>query len=254
VPVLGEGHAPVEQAAEVGLIAMHLQHEILSMLAQEQLALDVSTGHPYQRQGVRLMRAVIAGDVQHRRKLAAGPEYRRAGAGQEMIALDVMLGRKHHDRLALHDRGTHGVGALAVLGPGHPGLQRHALGARQELRIPEGMQDEPVGSAQQHHAAGALYLLVQDVHHRLRSADQFGVALQRGTQITFVNAPDLTHAVALKTGLRATHPGAADYLGNHAVWDFTGVQKKMVGAANQCRVRQGAVTHAVLLLEANVSI
>jgi hypothetical protein len=68
------------------------------------------------------------------------------------------------------------VGALALLGPGHAGRQRHLAGAVEEVVVAHRVQDGALRVGQHDHALGVDDLLEQHLHHRRSVREQALVA------------------------------------------------------------------------------
>ena len=149
----------------------------------EHLVLDHLRRHAHQGQGVAVVAAFVAGDVERADHLAMRIEDRRAGAGQDLVGIQVMVRPMNHHRLLLGQRGADRVGAFAALGPADAGHERDARGLLEEIAVAERMQDQAFLVGQQHHAVGVGDLLVQRLHHRRGMLVEEAVLLERGVEL-----------------------------------------------------------------------
>ena len=144
-------------------------------------------------------------------QLAAGAGERGGGAGEKIIALEVMLGAIHHDRLPLDERRADGIGAALILGPASPGGERDLGRAATEIRIPRRFEQVAIGIGEQQDAAGILDLAVEIRNHRPGLADQHGIALSGDAPFSLAI---MRHIAAVLLGRQPRHPaalpGAAD--------------------------------------------
>ncbi len=197
---------------------------------------------------VALVTAVVAGDVEYAGHIAARIEHRSGGTRQEMILADKVVPGVDHHRFALDDRGTDGVGALLLLGPGNTGLERDVLGLGNEIRIAHRMQDEAVPAAEEHYAARAGELVVEIFHHGSRQIDQAPVLAHRHPQIRFVDAPDFADAIVGHAESNTALPRSLDEIRDDALGNNPLIEELSVGTADRRDVGVDlVVVHADLL-------
>jgi len=178
----GDGGHPLLQAAQILRLFVEADQDVLGMGRLEQPLFDHRRRQAGEAQGVALLGAVIAGNVEHAEQAAIGAEDRAGAAGQEGVVLHEMLGAEHRDRLFLGQRGADGVGAAQVFVPRGAGGEHHPVGAADEIGIADGFQQQAAGVGQDHHAAGFANLLVDVFHHRPAQRQQCPVAFLFGFQ------------------------------------------------------------------------
>ena len=100
-----------------------------------------------------------------------------------MVGVHVVLVGMHERGYLFDQRGADGVGALGLLRPVHPRLQRNLAGAGQKVVIADRVDDGAGGIAQHHHVLGVDDLLIEHLHHRRGMFVQAQVALAGQRQV-----------------------------------------------------------------------
>jgi len=170
--VLRQCDEPLGHGAEPFDLRMQPKHDAPVMARQEELMLDHACARAHQPEGVAMVATAVAGDVEHAEQLTGGVGDGGGRAGQEGIALEIVLGAVHDDRRAVGQRRADRVGAAPLLAPDRPGAQGHARGAVGEIEVAEGVQQHAVRVGERDHAAAVADLLAQEGHHRRRMRDQ----------------------------------------------------------------------------------
>ena len=127
-----------------------------------------------QGQRVTVVAAVVAGDVEHAQHPAARIDDRRGGAGQEAVALQVVLARVHDARRAPRRVPCrwHWCRATARSSSRRGAAPRDAARSTKP-GSPSDVQQHALRVGQDDHAVGVADLLEQELHHRPRVRDQF---------------------------------------------------------------------------------
>jgi hypothetical protein len=171
-----------QRADELGP-RMEVQAQRVAEVIGEPVVLDHARRHLHQPHRVVVVRALVAGDVEHAQHVAARVEDRRGGAGQEAVLAHEMLVGMHERRLLGDQRGADRVRALAGLGPVRAGRQRHLRRAAQEVVVPDRVQHRALRIGQHDHAFGGQDLLEQHLHHRRGVFVEAAVALAGDGQV-----------------------------------------------------------------------
>lgn len=188
---------------------MEAQAQGLAVARVEQAVLDHLRRRAHQAEGVRVAAALVAGDVEHAEQAPVRRRHRGGRAGEEAVAFEIVLGAMHDDGTSLGERGADGVGAAVPLVPGGAAHQRDALGAAEEIRVAEGLQQHTAVVGEDHHAAGIARLGVQVFHHRPRVGDEFLLTLGGARELEAVELGRLGQAAdGGEAGREAAAPGA----------------------------------------------
>lgn len=169
--VFAERHQAFGDGAQAFGLRMQAHDDAGGVAGGEELVLHHARAAAHQGQGVAVVAAAVAGDVQHAQQLAAGVGDGGGGTGEEAVALQVVLAGMHHARRA--------VGKVGFAG----GVQQQAL------RV-----------GQQHEAVAALHLLVQEGHHRPGVRHEGVAVLQRTGEL---GAAGVGGALRAAQGLQA---------------------------------------------------
>jgi hypothetical protein len=154
-----------------------------TVLRLEELVLDHAGRRADQAEGVRVVAAPVARDVEHAEQLARRVGNRRCGAGQEGIALQVVLGAMHDDSGAGGQRGADGIGAAPLLVPDRAGAQRNAGRLVGKPGVAQRVQQHALRVGQDDHAVAVTDLLAQKFHHRPCMRHQGVPVFQRACQL-----------------------------------------------------------------------
>ena len=228
-----KSHLHVERAAQIVGLRVNVEYHVAAITVLEHLPLDHAHRHLHQRDGMTLVAAVVAGDVEHSGYVAARIEHRRRGTSEEMVLADEVVRGVDHHRFAFDDRGTDGVGALLLLGPGHAGLERDVLGPGNEIRIAHRMQDEALVAAQEHYAARSGELVVEIFHHGSREIDQAAVLAHRHPQLRFIDPPDFANAIVGNAESHAALPRPLDEIRDYPLGNDSLLEELSVGTADR---------------------
>ena len=183
----------------------------LSVARVEQPVLDHARRRAHQPERVRVIAAMITGDVQRAEHPPARVVDRHRCAGQEAIALEVVLLGVDDDWLVVGQRCADGVGAAVLLVPDRARPQRDALRPTHEVRVPLAVQQHPVGARQDAHAGAVAGLLVQKLHHRLRVRHELPLPLELARELRARGVRRAEHAsVRLQPGVPAASPRARE--------------------------------------------
>jgi hypothetical protein len=136
-----------------------------------------------QRKGVRVVAAVVARDVEHAAQLAIRGAHRRGGAGQEAVALEVVLGAMYDHGPALGQRGANGVGATVGFVPQSARAQRDTVSARNKVQVTQAVQQEATRIRQNHQAARVTHLVGHEGHDRAGVRQEVVLAGQGGFEL-----------------------------------------------------------------------
>jgi len=226
---------------------MEADAQVARVAGVEQPVLDHLCRRPHQPEGVRVVLAFVAGDVEHAEQLAVGRDQRRRGAGQEAVAFQEVLAAMHHQRPGFGQRGADRVGAAVPLVPGGAGRQGDALGPAQEVGIAERLEQHALLVGQRHHAARLARLRVQVLHHRARVGDQIVTQLPRACQLGVVEPAGIRQAaVGSEAGIDAAPPGAGQQGADQvAERQFAALEHQVAGAAQGGTVGAGVRRHGM---------
>jgi hypothetical protein len=114
---------------------------------------------------MRVLAALIARDVEHATQAAIRGHHRGGRAGQEAVAIQIMLGAVDHHRGLFGQGGANGVGATVLFQPECARAQGHPLGALQKIRITLGVQQHALRVREDDHAARIAHLIKHKLHH-----------------------------------------------------------------------------------------
>ena len=211
------GQQAFAQRAQALGLRVQAQAQAAGMPGVEQPVLDHARRRARQPQRVaqagRVVGALLARDVERAHQPAGGVDDGRGGAGEEAVALQVVLAAVHHHRRLFGQRGADGVGAAPGLGPLGAGAQRHALGAAGHVSIAQGAQQHALRIGQDQQAGRAGHLLGHVVEHRLGMRQQLVLPLHRPRQLCGRRMRRaVPSALRRQPGLRAALPAARQHL------------------------------------------
>jgi hypothetical protein len=196
------------QAANPLGTGMEGQQRMARVFALEQAALDQAHAHAGEAEGVWLMAAMVARDIERAEQFATPVEDRRRAAGEHAVAVQIVLGPEDLDRRALDQRGADRVGAALAFAPVGARLQRDPVGAIDEGGVADAVQDQSARIGEQHHAARRADLLVEVLHDAGGVREQHRAALARHHEVAAGGARR-THALAhLHAEAMAAYPRA----------------------------------------------
>ena len=155
----------------------------MTVVVRHPMVLDHAGRHLHQAHRVRVVRAVIAGHVEHTEHVAARIEDRRRRAGEELVGVHEVLVGMNDDGLLGDEGRAHAVGALVRLGPVDARGQRDLRRPLHEIFMADGVQHGAFGIDEHHHALGGQDLLQQQLHHRHGVHVQPVVALARNDEV-----------------------------------------------------------------------
>ena len=174
---------------------------------------DHLRGGAHQAEGVRVVGARVAGNVDDAEQLAARLDQGCRRAGQKTVMAQIVFGAVDDDGLGFEQSGADGVGAPKILGPAGAGFERDLGGAAAEIGVAQGIQQKAVFVGEQQQAAGIPDLAINIVDDRAGLGDERGAAVGGFAQFGggIVRAVDAV-AFRRQAGLAAALPGAADFL------------------------------------------
>ena len=181
--VLGQGQQTFGHGADTLRPRMQAQLEPAAVARFEQVVLDHACRRANQSQGVPVVAAVIARDVQHTEQLPRRVSDRRGCTGQERIALEVMLCAVHDDRGAVGERGADRIGASPLLVPDRSRPQRDACSLFREAGVTHRVQEHALRIREDDHAVGVADLSAKELHHRARIRNNDAAEFQRTRQL-----------------------------------------------------------------------
>ncbi len=209
--VIGESNDALSDGTDTFGERMKTQAQDLAVTRVEQAVFDHLRRGAHQAKGMRMAAALVAGDVEHAEQSAVRRAHRGGGAGEEAVAVEVVLGAMHDHRTALGERRADGVGAAMAFMPGSTRHQRNAFGTIDEVGIAQRLQQHAAIVGEDHHAAGVARLGVQVFHHRPGMSDQFALTLGRAQYSATVKQRCIGQAANRnQAGFSASTPGSRD--------------------------------------------
>ena len=127
------------RAAQVVGAAVKADEDVARVHRFEQAPFDDGRRHPDQAQGVALIAAVVAGNVEDADQPAVRPENRAGAAGQKAVVLKKMLAAQDGDWGFFGQCGADGVGAALVFVPRGAGRQGNTVVPVNEVGIADGL-------------------------------------------------------------------------------------------------------------------
>ncbi|OPZ04377.1 MAG: hypothetical protein BWZ09_01833 [Alphaproteobacteria bacterium ADurb.BinA305] len=239
------------QAADVLRALVEGDQDVVGELGLEEALLDQLHGQAYQSERVALVHALLAGHVEHAGERAARIADRRGRAGQEAVAVEVVLAAEHHGGGFGHDRRADGVGAARRLAPARARLQRHPARPIDELRVAQAVQDHALRVGQDHQAARGTDLLEHVFHDPTGVIEQAAVAFARLRQLQATRMLGFGAVVGCHSAPAATQPRVDDERG-HACLGRTPFPEKLASCQPD-RVLADGRRHRGLLHDFHVS-
>ncbi|CCG41237.1 hypothetical protein PHAMO_270078 [Magnetospirillum molischianum DSM 120] len=211
LPRLRQRDQPFGQSPQSLGTGMQVQAQRAVVTGLEQLILNHMPGSADQSDGMRVVAAMVSGNVEDAEHISSRPDHRHGGTGKKAILLEEMLAAMNHHRSGFGQGSPDRVGAAMVLVPRRPRPQRHPVGAFQEIGIAQSFDHHPVIVGQDHHTACALSLSVQIIHHRTSTQHQIAPSFEREGEARFRNrvGPCVT-GEGLQSGPQTALPGLGD--------------------------------------------
>ena len=157
--------------------------------------------------------SLVAREVEDAHQLTLGRQNWRGRAGEEAVALQIVLAAVDFHLVRLGQRGTDGVGAALVFGPAGAAHERHAFSLVQKLQVTQGVHQHALRIRKDDHALAFPHLLEQVLHDGLGVTEQVVVVL---TQALQGGASQVVGAIQTANGrqacVQAALPGPRDHI------------------------------------------
>ena len=228
--VFGQGQQPFADAAQPLGQRVQAHDAVAGVAGVEEPVFDHARGRAHQGKGVRVVATVVAGDVKHAAQLPARAEDWRGRAGQEAVALKVVLGAVDDDGAAFGQAGADGVGAAVAFMPEGAGAQRDALGAAQEVGVAQAVQQQAACIGEHHQAARVAHLVENEVHDGAGLREEVVFGGHGAAQLAFAAKRGLAQASQrADAGVLAALPGALQGFVHQAQRQVAGFQQAAAG-------------------------
>ena len=189
-------------------MGVQTQHLVVAMAGVEQAVFDHAGGRAHQGEGVRVVPAVVARDVDDATQTPFRGEHRRGGTGQKAVAGQVVLGAMDDDGALLGQGGADGIGAPVVLMPECAGAQGDPLGPGGEVGVAQAVEQQALAVGQHDDVAAVAHLVEDKAHDRAGVGEQVVFAGQGVAQVGGAAQGRLGgHIDRAEAGVAAAQPG-----------------------------------------------